>query len=93
MELKQSGLGIASFILSILCGLLIFVMFIIAGVMEASSPGGIDERSAGAVVLGLIEAAKARGAAILGIFDDEATRGRVCDRLVDVTGFTPKAAA
>ena len=46
-----------------------------------------------AVVLGLIEAAKARGAAILGIFHDEAARGRVCDRLVDVTGFTPKAAA
>ncbi|MCX7646627.1 MAG: phosphonate C-P lyase system protein PhnL [Rhodobacteraceae bacterium] len=45
------------------------------------------------VVLNLIEEAKARGAAILGIFHDEAARARVCDRLVDVTGFTPKAAA
>jgi alpha-D-ribose 1-methylphosphonate 5-triphosphate synthase subunit PhnL len=45
------------------------------------------------VVLGLIEAAKARGAAILGIFHDEAARARVCDRFVDVTAFTPKAAA
>ncbi len=45
------------------------------------------------VVLGLIEAAKARGAAILGIFHDEGARARVCDRLVDVTGFTPRAAA
>jgi alpha-D-ribose 1-methylphosphonate 5-triphosphate synthase subunit PhnL len=45
------------------------------------------------VVLGLIAAAKARGAAILGIFHDEAARARVCDRLVDVTGFTPGAAA
>lgn len=45
------------------------------------------------VVLGLIGEAKARGAAILGIFHDEAARDRVCDRLVDVTGFTPKAAA
>lgn len=45
------------------------------------------------VVLALIEEAKARGAAILGIFHDEAARSRVCDRLVDVTGFTPKAAA
>ena len=45
------------------------------------------------VVLGLIEEAKARGAAILGIFHDEAARARVCDRLVDVTGFTPRAAA
>ena len=45
------------------------------------------------VVLGLIEDAKARGAAILGIFHDEAARARVCDRLIDVTGFTPGVAA
>jgi alpha-D-ribose 1-methylphosphonate 5-triphosphate synthase subunit PhnL len=45
------------------------------------------------VVLHLIEEAKARGAAILGIFHDEPARNRVCDRVVDVTGFTPKAAA
>jgi alpha-D-ribose 1-methylphosphonate 5-triphosphate synthase subunit PhnL len=45
------------------------------------------------VVLTLIEEAKARGAAILGIFHDEAARARICDRLVDVTGFTPKVAA
>lgn len=41
------------------------------------------------VVLALIEEAKARGAAILGIFHDEAARARVCDRVVDVTRFTP----
>lgn len=41
------------------------------------------------VVLALIEAAKARGAAIIGIFHDEAARARLCDRLVDVTRFTP----
>jgi alpha-D-ribose 1-methylphosphonate 5-triphosphate synthase subunit PhnL len=45
------------------------------------------------VVLVLIEEAKARGAAILGIFHDEAARARVCDRLVDVGGFTPGMAA
>ena len=45
------------------------------------------------VVLTLIEEAKARGAAILGIFHDEAARTRVCNRQVDVTGFTPQAAA
>lgn len=45
------------------------------------------------VVLGLIEGAKARGAAIVGIFHDEAARDRVCDRLVDVTRFTPGRAA
>lgn len=46
-----------------------------------------------AVVLTLIEEAKARGAAILGIFHDEGARAQVCDRLVDVTAFTPGAAA
>ena len=45
------------------------------------------------VVLALIKEAKARGTAILGIFHDEAARARVCDRLVDVTGFTPGVAA
>ncbi|MBZ4023133.1 phosphonate C-P lyase system protein PhnL [Rhodobacter sp. TJ_12] len=45
------------------------------------------------VVLGLIEAAKARGAAIVGIFHDAAARARVADRAVDVTRFTPARAA
>ncbi len=45
------------------------------------------------VVLTLIEEAKARGAAIIGIFHDEATRARVCDREMDVTRFTPAHAA
>ena len=40
-------------------------------------------------VLHLIEEAKARGAAIIGIFHDEAARDRLCDRVIDVTGFTP----
>ncbi len=44
------------------------------------------------VVLRLIEEAKARGAAIIGIFHDEAARNRVCDREIDVTSFTPRAA-
>lgn len=45
------------------------------------------------VVLDLIMRAKARGAALLGIFHDEGARARVCDRLVDVTAFTPGVAA
>lgn len=40
-------------------------------------------------VLQLIEEAKARGAAIIGIFHDEAARKRVCEREIDVTQFTP----
>ena len=42
-----------------------------------------------AVVLDLITEAKARGAAILGIFHDTEARTAVCDREVDVTGFSP----
>lgn len=44
------------------------------------------------VVLSLIEEAKAHGAAIVGIFHDEEARTRVCDRIIDVGGFTPLAA-
>ncbi len=40
-------------------------------------------------VMQMIEEAKARGAAILGIFHDEAARARLCDREIDVSGFTP----
>ncbi len=43
-------------------------------------------------VLTLIEEAKARGAAIVGIFHDESARARVADREVDVGRFTPAAA-
>lgn len=42
-----------------------------------------------AVVLEMIAEAKARGAAILGIFHDVAARDAVCDRAVDVGAFTP----
>ena len=45
------------------------------------------------VVLTLIEAAKARGAAVIGIFHDEAARDRLCDRLIDVTRFSPGPAS
>ncbi len=45
------------------------------------------------VVLTLIEEAKARGAAIVGIFHDLDARRRVADREIDVNDFAPKAAA
>lgn len=45
-----------------------------------------------AVVLSLIEQAKARGAAVLGIFHDADARAQVCDRSIDVSQFTSKAA-
>ena len=42
-----------------------------------------------AVVLGLIDEAKARGAAIVGIFHDADARAAVADREVDVAAFAP----
>jgi len=46
-----------------------------------------------AVVLSLIEEAKARGAALVGIFHDEEARNRVADRQIDISTFTPERAA
>ncbi len=46
-----------------------------------------------ATVLLLIEEAKARGAAIVGIFHDVEARERVCDREIDVSIYTPGMAA
>ncbi|MDP3230680.1 MAG: hypothetical protein Q8N13_22270 [Acidovorax sp.] len=48
----HSGLGIASFIISLTAGAGLVIVFGIAGVLESQS-GGMDEESAGAVVLGL----------------------------------------
>jgi alpha-D-ribose 1-methylphosphonate 5-triphosphate synthase subunit PhnL len=45
------------------------------------------------VVLDLIHGAKARGAAIIGIFHDQSARAQVCDREIDVSAFTPQVAA
>ncbi len=44
-------------------------------------------------VLSLIEEAKGRGAAIVGIFHDVEARERVCDREINVSEFTPGMAA
>ncbi|WP_028453247.1 hypothetical protein [Chitinilyticum aquatile] len=52
-EQKHSGLGIASFVTSVVTAGLIFLMFIIAGVMESTTPGGIDENSPAAIIVGL----------------------------------------
>lgn len=46
-----------------------------------------------ATVLAMITEAKARGAAIIGIFHDHAARDEICDRQLDVTHFTPGLAA
>ena len=41
-ELKHSGVGIASFVLSLLSGIGLFVLFGVAGYMESQSPGGMS---------------------------------------------------
>ncbi len=46
-----------------------------------------------ATVLTMIEEAKARGVAIIGIFHDHAARDAICDRQFDVTQVTPGLAA
>ena len=54
MELKHSGVGIAAFIISLLMGLITFIVVVIAGILESSSPGGMDETSIEAAVVGLL---------------------------------------
>tara|TARA_A100001035_G_C27776214_1_gene499175 strand:- start:962 stop:1291 length:330 start_codon:yes stop_codon:yes gene_type:complete len=49
----QSKLGIASLIISIFTAIGLFILFLIAGVMESNTIGGIDEESAGAIIVGL----------------------------------------
>ena len=53
-RLKHSGLGIASFIVSICAGAVLFVLVAIAAVLASASPGGLDAKSASAIVLGLL---------------------------------------
>lgn len=50
---RQAGLGIASFALAIFSGVTAFVVVVIAGVLEASTPGGMDEQSPQAIIVGL----------------------------------------
>ena len=53
MEDKHSGIGIASFVISIVMALSGFGLILIAGVIEVTTPGGMDENSAIAIVFGL----------------------------------------
>ena len=43
--LKHSGFGIASFVIALAVGTLEFIVFVIAGILETTTPGGIDEDS------------------------------------------------
>ena len=62
IEQKHSEMGIASFIISITVGILTLIAIVVAVVIQESTPGGLDEESVGAIIL---------GGSILGlIFDD-----------------------
>ena len=49
----QSRFGIASLSISIASALGLFILFLIAGIIEASSPGGMNEESIEAMLIGL----------------------------------------
>ena len=53
VSMKHSGIGIASFSMSVGILIVTFVLVVVAGVMEASTPGGINEVSPAAIMLGL----------------------------------------
>jgi len=53
LPMKHSGIGIASFAMSVGILIVTFVLVVVAGVMEASTPGGINEESPAAIMLGL----------------------------------------
>ena len=53
-RLKSSGLGIASFIISVLAGLEIISLLIVGMVMEMRTPGWADEDSPQVMFLGLL---------------------------------------
>ncbi len=51
-EDKHSRMGIASLVLAILVGVLVFLIIAGAGVLEASTPGGMDEDTPLVVLIG-----------------------------------------
>jgi hypothetical protein len=53
-ELKHSGVGIASFLICLLSGVSLLVLFGIAGYMGSQSPEGINEEDTATMVLGLM---------------------------------------
>ena len=66
--MKHSGLGIASFALSIIVGIAVLAVFVAAGIAETSTPGGMDEESPVAIIIGLgIFAAGGLGLVALGL--------------------------
>jgi hypothetical protein len=53
-EAAHSKVGIASFVMGLLVGLGELVLVVIAGVMETSTPGGMDDKDPKVAILGLL---------------------------------------
>ena len=53
-SISHCGVGITAFILSIVSLIAIFIMIGIAGYMEATTPGGMDENAPQVILLGLV---------------------------------------
>ena len=87
----QSRFGIASLSISIASALGLFILFIIAGIIETSSPGGMDVESIEAMLIGLFLFGfvgldlVALGLGIAGIF--QKTRQRVLAILGTIIAF------
>ncbi|GGZ04281.1 hypothetical protein GCM10007169_21350 [Shewanella fodinae] len=52
MNSPHSGLGISSFIVSLVAAILIFITLVIAGNLANTTPGGLDENSRAAMAIG-----------------------------------------
>ena len=51
-EPRHSGMGIASFVISVITGITTFLIFVYAGMKEMSLPGGVSEHSGVAMMIG-----------------------------------------
>ena len=49
---SHSGLGIASFVISMIAAIAIFLSILVAVFLESSTPGGVDEESRAAILVG-----------------------------------------
>ena len=52
--LKHSWLGIGSFVISLAGGFAMLLLFGVAGYLQISTPGGMDEKSMTAILIGLM---------------------------------------
>lgn len=53
-EQGHSGLGVASFVISLVAGIGLAVLILFAGVAESTTPGGLDDGSVVAGVIGVL---------------------------------------